>query len=201
VFEKFLKGPAKAPIPNIDQPIGVEPPKRPGRPRKPDSELKQPRKDPSRYSKITGRLLPSKRKQKLKRTHYKIRRKWWRDKRREVRAATGLAYERQYNATLRRKYIQSRSIAKLYAKRKGIDPDFWYQLTYAEWVVLWATSSDVEHPTRGRLKAAQATTNPIACGWKDCTWASQIDKEKPWMAGNVVIRWNGEPLPNKLQAT
>jgi hypothetical protein len=195
VFEKFL-GAKPPPVQNIE-----ETPRKAGRPRKPDSELKQPRKDPARYSKVTGRLLPSKRKQKLQKVHYKVRRKWGRDAKRKSRAKTGLAYERQYNATLRRKYIQSKSVARKYAKKHQLDPDTWFQLTYAEWVILWATSPDVEHPEKGRLKAAQAVANPCLTRWKNVTWASQIDKEKPWMSGNVVIRWNGEPLPNKLNTT
>lgn len=183
MFEKFL---AKKPEKKPEEAQTARRPR--GRPRKADADLKYPRKDPSRYSKITGRLLPSKRKYKLKKPQYRHSRKVWRARRRKQRLQAGYrARETAYTRSLWRKYLQNRSVGSKRAQ---------YSLTYDDWLVLWATTPDVDHPIKGRCRAAEAQNNFLRD--KSATYVDRLDKSKPYTRDNVAVFQYGKPLPNQL---
>ncbi len=160
----------------------------------PEPEPEKFRRYPKRYTEkhgSNGRLLRKfvKSKWVAGGNHWKVKRKNYRESSRKKRATPkGAAYVRQYNGSLRRKYVQSRSFCRRYAERHGIDPDTWFQVTFEDWTELWTTTEDVFVPDKGFVTAVACQGQPFY-PWK--TWCSRLDFEKPWTRDNIVVRFSG----------
>ncbi len=192
MFDKFLQNQPKPPEPE-PQP---ERKKKPGR--KPSG--KYPERRTSRHDE-NGRVKPEfvKHHWLAGKKHWKVKQKARRLKDKQYRSTPhGARYVKQYNASLRRKYIQNRSIARIFARKHGFDPDVWYQLTYEDWLVLWLTSGDVYHPELG-LVPAHAASGPLTK--KHTAYADRFDRSKPFTKDNIAVWWHAKPLPNKLNDT
>lgn len=185
MFEKFLSRP--------QQTATAIPKKKAGRPRK--ETVKQERKEGDRYQ-ANGRVKPKlARKRNNGSKHYKVRRKRCREDMRKRRAKLGMVYERAYNATLRRKWIQNRSIQKLKAKRLGLNPEQFYTITYEEWEDLWLTCVDIYDPITSRLQPATALAG--GCLKKGACFVARRDAAKAYTIDNVGVFCNGKFLGRK----
>lgn len=186
MFEKFLE----------KQSVKEETPKKKkaGRPPLPDELRKYPKRKTSNHD-HRGRLKPKARKNKqgvAGYKHYKVVRKQRKEYMRRKRAKGHLAKDLAYNKTLRRKYIQNRSVACIAAKRKGIDPDVYYQITYEQWLLLWAEAPSVWHESKW-WRPASLASNPLICQYK-CCYFDRLDRTKPFEIGNVAVFYRGKPL-------
>lgn len=167
-----------------------------GRPTKPDAELKQPRRNTADRHQPNGRLKRSELKGKHKSgcKHPRVIRANRNRVNRRYRAKTNMAYARAYNATLRRKFIQNRWLAHQAAKRRGLDPAWWYQITYEDWLLLWTTRKDIFH--EGSFHKAYALqNNPLKC-YNNCTYFDRLDRTKPFTLDNVAIFYRGTVCVN-----
>jgi hypothetical protein len=191
VFHKFLQNQPKPPEP--EQP---EPPK----PRKGAVPSGKYRKRFSEKEDEFGRRKPEfvhpKYKTRSGKKHYKTRRKARNDWDKQYRShGHGKAYVARYNASLRRKWIQNRHVAWTYARKHGIDPDYWYQITFDQWVVLWTTAESVYHPEKGLVPAFAVQGPPTK---KHTAYTDRLDRRKPFTADNVFVFWHGKPVKSKL---
>lgn len=166
--------------------------KRPrGRPRKP-AHLKHPRsKDLSKCG-PDGRVLPQYRKlpKIAGRRHHAAKRATRRrkDKREYEKRRVSQA---AWRATLRRRYSQSRSYQRLTAQRKGLNPDAVWQLTYAEYLLIWETSPAV-WTGEGFVPAKSLIGNPLVS--KLNTYLDRLDRTKPFTRDNCRVFRGGKPL-------
>lgn len=189
MFEKFLD--------KKERPV-VE--KRPrvhkGPPRKPDHELSEPRRKGERYDE-NGRV----KKKYAKRNntgnkHWTVRRKKVREGQRKARKKTNMRYERAYNATLRRKYIQNRSVASIYARKHGLHPEEYYKITYEDWLRLWLQAEDVWRD--GKFwRPTQLADNPIKRK-NDCCYFDRRDRKGAFSVENCAVFYRGKPLKQRI---
>ena len=191
MFDKFLeKRPEKKPEPKA---TGQ------GRKPLPDHLRKRPKRTGERFDehkRVKKEFV--KRKDIAGKKHWKYKRMKRRLDSKRTRVNTQYRAHRKWQASLRRKYLQNRSVSRLKAVRKArregreIDLDSWYQLSYAEWLVMWATAEDIYHPTKGLITAVQACGNPIKDKW--ATYARRIDETKPFTKENMAIWHKGKQL-------
>lgn len=191
MFEKFLGG-----APKPEEPSKLKSGQKGYR--KPKHLCKRPPRYDERHDPETGWLKPKYRKRKNAGSkHYKVRLKRRRESSAEQRRKTGFKYEKQYRATLRRKYVQSRSFSRRSAIRSGSDPDRYYQITYEQWVEVWESAEDVWRD--GKFwKATQLQDSPLRKR-KDCTWFDRLDRSKPFTIDNVCVMYRGKPLKRKSE--
>ena len=189
MFDKFLgkKPPVHNPEPSKKRGQG-------GRPRKP-KHLKHPRsKDLDRCG-PDGRVL----KQFLKRpktagrystpSKRKTRRERWKRQYRK-----GALAQKAYRQSLKRRYYQSRSLARLKAVKHGLDPLHWYQLTYADFLLLWETAPMIYLPEKQcMVEAKSLINNPIKLK-NQCTYLDRLDKGQPFTRENCRVFYRGKPL-------
>lgn len=190
MFDKFLQNQPKPPEPEPEKPAR----RKPGP--KPSGKYKSKWTD--RHDKF-GRVKPeyATRPDIAGKKHWKAKRKARQEGDRRYRSTPyGAQYVKQYNASLRRKYIQNRSVARIFARKHGMDPFWWYQLTYSDWLVLWTTSEEVYHPELG-LVPATAAQGP--CVKKHTTYADRFDRTKPYTTDNIAVWYHGKPLKNRLK--
>lgn len=194
MFDKFLeKKPESQSLPDEAKP------KRKGRQPLPDHLRKRPKRTGERFDE-NKRVKKEFRKRKdiAGRRHWKSKAKTKRLARNRCRKNTNYRSHNKYQTSLRRKYLQHRSVSRLNAVRRAarkgteIDLEQWYTLTYAEWVVMWAMTEDVYHPEKGLMTAVQACGNPVR--WKNVTYADRLDRTKAFVKENMAIFWNGKPL-------
>src|SRR6478735_5334865 len=190
MFDKFL-----GKKPDIPQ---AEPPKKKGN-SKPDHERKRPKRGGPTFDenrRVKKEFV--KRKDIAGKKHGKAKRKRARLAQKNMRHRTQWKCHRKWQASLRRKYCQNRSVSRLRAARKAeregreIDLDSWYQLSYPEWVVLWATAENIYHPSKGLLPAIEACGNPLTDEY--ATYARRIDETKPFTKDNMAIWQKGKQL-------
>ena len=186
-FEKFLD---KLAIGNIEPKAKA---KGPGRPRLPPEERKYPQRITERHQE-NGRIKRGTWKGKGGHgcKHYKVKRKRARISKARNRAKHGIEKDLAYNKTLKRKYEQNRSIARLQAKKRGINPDEYYQVTYEQWLQIWASPADVFHDNSFQRPAAIAN-NPLIYK-KNCCYFRRIDEKKGFTLDNVAVFYRGKPL-------
>lgn len=186
-FEKFLD---KLALPSIEPKAKA---RGPGRPKLPPELRKYPQRITERHQE-NGRIKRGTWKGKGGHgcTHYKAKRVTFRKSKARYRAKWGIERELAYNKTLKRKYIQNRSIARLQAKKRGISPDEYYQISYEQWLQLWASPADVFHDNRFQRPAALAN-NPLIYK-KDCCYFDRLDRTKAFTLDNVAVFYRGKPL-------
>ena len=196
MFDKFLQKNATQATPPPD-----EPPKRKGN-SKPDHLRKRPKRGGPTFDehrRVKKEFV--KRKDIAGKRHWKAKRKKARLSQKAMRHRTQWKCHRKWQASLRRKYCQNRSVSRLRAVRKAqregreIDLDSWYALSYAEWVILWATAEDVYIPNKGFVSAVEACGNPLTNEW--ATYARRIDETKPFTKENMAIWQKGKRLSVK----
>lgn len=185
MFDKFLEK-------DIPQ---AEPPKKKGRPPLPDALRKRPKRVGERFDE-KGRVKKEFRKRKdiAGKRHWKSKAKTRRECAKRHRLKTGYRLHKKWQASMRRKYLQHRSVNRLRAVRRGVDADAYYRLEYGEWLELWAMAEDVFHPEKGLMSAVQAQNNPLK---KNTTYARRLNEKEPFYRENMAIFWNGKPLGRK----
>lgn len=186
-FDKFLKKLKEEP------PAAVEAkPKRQGRPFKPDHLLKEPRRTGPRYN-DKKRVKPSQKKRNnAGYKHYLVKRKRMREEKRRARARGSYVLDQLYMRSLRRKYVQNRYAACLRADRLNIPRSDYYQLTYAEWLLMWKNAPKVFRD--GAFHEASALQNNPVRLKNDCTYVTRLDSTKPYRADNMAVFYRGAPL-------
>lgn len=170
-FDKFLgRTPEPAPKPRAKK---TKDPAQliPGTTRKQKKYIKRPSVSGARHWAVKRNVLKARRKRRYARTRLK---------------------EAAHRQTLRRKYIQHRSVARIRAKRRGEDPAYWYQMSYAEYLLIWEQAPDVYVPDRGIVKAKALQDSPVRV--EGCTYMDRIDRAKPFMRENMAIFRNGRQL-------
>lgn len=199
MFDKFLEKKKPEPLPTPSPQVAGE---RKGRQCLPDHLRKRPKRTGDKFDK-DKRVKKEyvKRKDIAGKKHWKAKRKKKRLDQKKCRHKTQWKCHRKWQASLRRKYLQNRSVSRLRAVRKAqregreIDLDSWYALSYAEWLVLWATAEDVYIPDKGLMSAVQACGNPLKDEW--ATYARRIDEGKPFTKENMAIWQKGKRLSVK----
>lgn len=166
-----------------------------GRPPLPDHLRKYPKRQTERHDE-NGRVIRKlRRRNNTGSKHWKVRRKAAREAQKRYRVKTGYRYVKQYGAASWRKYLQSRSWNRSVARKKGFDPDDYYQITFADWVRLWDETEDVWR--NGRFyRPAELQNNPVRSR-RECTWFARIDESKPFTPDNVCVRYRHHILRRK----
>ena len=189
-IDKFL---SRLQQPKAQEP--EEPAKRKrGRPRK-APHLRHPRsKDPDKIGK-DGRLLPEhvKRRSMAGRRSPASKR---RTKRRRSRLsyAKSANYQKAYRDSLKRKFYQHRSVGRRYAVKRGWDPAEYYQLDYAQFVLIWETAPMVYLPEKQCMVSAKSLINNPVKLKNQCTYLDRLDRTKPFTRENVRVFYRGRPL-------
>ena len=189
MFEKFLN---KTPVSKDETEEQSAAKRRPrGRPCKPDSERKYPKRKDHRHG-PDGRVLRKYRKRKgpvgwrhpaAKRATRK--RKYKRNYQQRK------AEQRLYRQTLRRRYSQSQSYQRLTAQRQGKDPKEVWQLSYAEYLLMWETAPPVWIENRF-VTAKSLIGNPLVSDLN--TYMDRLDRTKPFTRDNCKVFRGGKPL-------
>lgn len=186
-FSKFLN---KAVLP-VSKNETEQSKRRVGRPRK-DPKDRHPRSKDIDKCDENGRLLPQyvKRKKQAGKKHYAARRarikaQWKRDYARRKDS------QRAWQKTLRRRYSQLRSVGRLAAKRKGMEPDSWFQLSYPEYLLMWASAPPVWDGNRF-IPAKDLIGNPLLSDLH--TYVDRLDRTKPYTRDNCRVFRGGKPL-------
>lgn len=166
-----------------------------GRPRLPDDQVKYIRRKGVRHDEH-GRVIKHLRKRKNDGPrHYKVRRKKARELVKRTRIETNYRYVRQYNATIWRKYLQNRSWNRSIARKKGLDPDAHYQITFADWVRVWDETEAVWRDGEFH-RPIELQDNPVRRRG-ECTWFARVDDTGAFTLDNVCIRYRYKVLQRK----
>lgn len=181
-FDKFLE--------NQPEP---EEPKPQGRSRKP-AHLKHPRSKNLDQCDAQGRVLPEFRKHKkiAGRRHYAVKRAVLKARRKRLYARNRLK-QKALRDGLKRKFVQHRSYHRLKAKRRGLDPDQYYKLTYAEYLLIWHQAPQVFIPDRGLVPARELIDNPVKHLF-NCTYLDRRDTGLPFTRDNTKVFYRGKEL-------
>lgn len=190
--QSVTEGQVEAVRPKTSGKFGERPARYSGRPPLPDHLRKYPKRKTERHDEH-GRVIKKFRKRKNDGPrHYKVRRKKARLNVKQHRVKTNYRYCRQYDASIWRKYLQNRQWNRRTAKKKGLDPDAFYRITFADWLRVWSESEDVYRD--GRLyRPVELQDNPVRHRG-ECTWFSRVDESEAFTLHNVCIRYRGKPL-------
>lgn len=172
--------------PSVVEPVSKDETRRgPGRPRKPP-HLKHPRSKDLDKCGPDGRVLKQFRKVRGARVgnrHHAAKRAT--RKRRDKRAyGKRLLEQAAWRKTLRRRYSQSRSVQRLRAAKRGIDPLAYFPLSYAEYLLMWETAPPVWDGERF-IPAKLLIGNPLVD--KGATYMDRLERERPFTRENCRV--------------
>lgn len=185
-FDKFLSRPP------VSHPETEKPPlpRKRGRPPLPDHLRKYPKRKTERHG-PDGRVLPHLRKIKQAGNRHPAAKRATKRRYYKRNYQKRLLAQAAWRQTLRRRYSQSRSYQRLCAAKRGQDPTWMWQLSYAEYLLMWETAPAVWVEDRF-VTAKSLIGNPLTT--TGATYMDRLDRTKPFTRDNCRVFRSGNPL-------